>query len=380
MDEVIENPAEDDPLPKKIKSVTEPIEKTLLLAKKKVEEPKWTDGLSTGSTLLNLACSGRVNVGYVRGGIYYFVGDSSSGKSMEALTSLAEAANNPKYDNYQLIYDAPEDGAQMDFSSFFGSKLAARIQPPAETKEGQGLYSTTVESFYFNVDTILKNGPAVYVLDSMDALTTTEEEDKFEEKKEAHEEGKETTGTYGTSKAKLNSGLLRVVFNRLRETGSILIIISQTRDNIGFGARYNPKTRSGGRALTFYAHIELWTSVKEHLTVTHNGKLREQGIISEVHIKKNRLTGKNRKVEIPIYHSFGIDDISSCVSYLVEEKRWPSIKGMIDAVEFDMNHKMEKLIEKIQEKGLEKQLRDLVEEVWNGIEAAVALDRKPRYQ
>lgn len=379
---VKDSPPEDDvPIPRRKK---EPIEKTLLTQEKKPEQHKWEDGLSTGSTLLNLACSGLPTIGFLRGGFYYFVGDSSSGKSFCVLTCLAEAANNPKYDNYQLIYDAPEDGAQMDFVRFFGNKMATRLQPPEKDEDSKPIYSSTLESFYFHTDTVLNKGPAIYVLDSMDALTTMDDEDKFDEQKAAYEKGKETSGSYGTSKAKLNSGLLRVIFNRLRDTGSILLVISQTRDRIGFGAQFNPRTRSGGRALTFYAHLELWSSILEHLTVTHNTKEREQGIVCEVHIKKNRLTGRNRKVKIPIYHSYGIDDIGSCIDYLIEEKHWiKSNGGVIEAIGFDnkdLKGRKETLVQKIQEGGLENQLREIVAKVWNSIEEAVSIERKPRYQ
>ena len=167
----------------------------------------------------------------------------------------------------------------MDFTRFFG-KAAPRI----ETIEA----SATVEEFYFNLDTALNTGPCIYVIDSMDALTTGEEQEKFAERKKAHAKGKDVSGSYGTAKAKQNSADLRVAVNRLAETGSILIVISQTRDNIGFGSQFNPKTRSGGKAMTFYATCELWFSVREAIKRTVRGKSREIGSVLQVRIKKNR--------------------------------------------------------------------------------------------
>ena len=63
--------------------------------------------------------------------------------------------------------------------------------------------------------------------------------------------GDQEGGSYGTEKAKINSERLRPVVNALRKNGSILILISQSRDRIGFGAKFDPKTRGGGNAPTF---------------------------------------------------------------------------------------------------------------------------------
>lgn len=354
--------------------------KSKLTAKKKTEQLDWGKGLSTGSTLLNLACSGRASVGFLPGGLYYLVGDSSSGKTFLTLTCMAEAAANKKYNDYQFIFDNAENGALMNFAKFFGKKMASRLRPPKGTLE-EPIYSSTVEQFYFNVDSVLKQGPAIYVLDSMDALTTEDEGGKFDEHKKANEKGKEVSGSYGTSKAKLNSTYLRVVFNRLRDTGSILVLISQTRDNIGFGAQFNPKTRSGGRALTFYSHLEIWSSVKGHLKTTYKGKPREQGIICQLHVKKNRLTGRDRKIEIPIYHSLGIDDLGSLVDWLVEEGHWSESKGRIDAKDFDISGYREKVIDHIQQNPERiETLKRVCQEVWTDIEDAIKVQRISRYE
>ena len=61
--------------------------------------------VSTGSTLLNLACSDHPRIGFLMGGYYYLVGDSASGKTFLSLTCFAEACINPAFDNYRLIFD-----------------------------------------------------------------------------------------------------------------------------------------------------------------------------------------------------------------------------------------------------------------------------------
>ena len=104
------------------------------------------------------------------------------------------------------------------------------------------------------------------------------------------------------------------------------------------------------------------------------------GVIVRAAVKKNRVNGKDRTVLIPIYHSFGIDDIGGCVDYLVFEGKWKRNKqGFIDAKDFGFKLCRERLVVTIEDEGLEKDLRDLVQCVWNTIEDACVVERKSRY-
>lgn len=336
------------------------------------------DLLNTGSTLLNLACSGKASGGFIKGLYYFLVGDSTSGKTFLSLTCFAEATLNKNFAEYRLIYDNAEDGALMDIEKFFGKATLERVESPAGTK-ADPIYSTKIEEFYFHVDDAIKKGqPFIYVLDSMDSLSSEDESEKFEETKDAYRKGKEVAGSYGDGKAKKNSANLRRLIPHLRKTGSILIIINQTRDNLGFG--FEKKTRSGGHALRFYAGIEMWSSVKEQISKTVKGKKRQIGVLAEVKIKKNRLTGKSRTIEMPIYHSYGIDDVGSCVQYLLDENHWTKSQQKIKAPEFEFEGTLDALIDLIGEKNYEKDLQGIVQEVWADIEQACEVHRKRRYQ
>lgn len=347
---------------------------------------KKEDYLSTGSTLLNLACSGMPDCGLAKGLYFWMVGDSSSGKTFLMLTCLAEAARNPNWNSYDLVFDDVEGGALMDLEKFFGKKMASRVQPPRRDKDGLPVYSDSAEDFYFGLDERLdaveagKAKPFLYLLDSMDALTTKYEGAKFDEKKKADREGKKAAGEYGDGKAKINSTWIRTVVRRLRDTRCTLIILSQTRDNIG-GGLFDPKsTSAGGRALKFYATWQLWSSPGETLTKIVNGQKRQLGMTSRIRIKKNRLTGKEWDVEVPIYHSYGIDDVGSCIDFLVKEKAWSEASGVLKAPIFDFSGKRETLIKKIETEGLHRDLIEEVSDVWRSIEEACQVSRKPRYE
>lgn len=336
--------------------------------------------------MLNLACSDRTDVGFLDGHYYFLVGDSASGKTFLSLTCMAEAANDSRYDEYRFIYDNAEDGALMDMPKFFGRKMSDRLEPPRRSKEGLPFYSSTIEEFYYHLDDAFKAGkPFIYVLDSMDSISSEDEIDKFQKKKKSFkksargEEAPKVAGSFGDGKAKKNSANLRQIVPKLSSTGSILIVINQTRDNVGVFS-FEKKTRSGGHALRFYATLEIWSSIVEKMTKTVRGKKRKIGIVSQLQVKKNRLTGKETKVDVPIYWSTGIDDIGSCIDFLVDEEHWSDKEGKLEASEFDFVGKKEDLVTKIESEGREKDLHVLVGELWNEIQVACQVKRKKRYQ
>jgi len=338
------------------------------------------DFLSTGSMMLNLACTDHAERGFARGYYYLIVGDTRSGKTFLTLTCLAEAALNPHFNKHRFIHDDAEQGALMDIRRFFGAQVAARIEPPERDGHGQPVYSRKVEDFYRHLDNAVKVGrPFIYILDSQDSLDSNAAEDKFQEQMKDMEEGREITGSYTDGKAKIHSSNLRRYLQDLKNTGSILIVVNQTRDKMG--ARYSVKTRSGGWALPFYATIEIWSSIEEEIFKTVHGKKRSQGIRAQIKVRKNRVNGKDRSVVIPIYYSYGIDDVGSCVDFLLEEKHWYVSKkgGLIVAPEFRCKLPRERLIQQILTRHAQRDLGAIVEQVWCEIEKALNLSREPRY-
>jgi hypothetical protein len=335
-------------------------------------------GLSSGSTMLNLACTGKLDVCFLPGHYYFFVGDSDSGKTWLTMTSFAEASINPRFDKYRFIYDAPEGGALMDIERYFGKRVARRLEPPERDKQGNPVHSETTQDFYFHVDDALKKGPCIYVLDSQDALTSREEKAKFDEMKVAARKGKKVAGSYGDSKARLNSANLRRLLGPLAKTGSILIVINQTRSSFSL---FDPKTFSGGHALKFYATLQLWSSQKGLIRRNVLGQPRQLGIYAKVQVKKNRVTGRNRTVVIGLYHSAGIDDTGSMVQYLVKEGYWKSDDGKVTVKGLGPKFvgTEEKVVQWIESHNLESDLKDLVLDCWETTERACMVKRKNRY-
>lgn len=353
------------------------------VAKKKPKKKKQpTEFLSSGSTLLNLACTNNPFGAFAKGKYTYFVGDSTSGKTFLSMTCFAEALRSPEFKDYRLIYDNVEDGCLIDLEKLFNKKVANTVEPPAGTKKDP-TYSTTIEEFYYNLDDVIikakeDEAPFIYILDSMDGLSSDAEGSKFSEHKKAYRNGKNSAGSFGDGKAKKNSEGLRQILKGIRTTGSILIVISQTRDNLSPG--FNPKTRSGGHALRFYACIEMWTSLAGRIKKTVREKERNIGIHAKAQVKKNRITGELHEVIIDIYPSYGIDDIGGCIDYLIKEKWWKKKKQSIIAEEFDVTCTREKLIQHIEDNGLQRKLSIITGKCWNEIREASQMNRRKKYE
>lgn len=349
----------------------------------KPKPEKRRPGLSSGSTLLNLACSERTDEAFYPGRVYQLVGDSSSGKSFLTLTCLAEANVNPAFEGYDLIYDDAENGAFFDFGKFFGPTLAGRVKAP-RIVSGVNRYSEYLEDFYDALDDLYRaKRPFVYVLDSMDVLWPREDSKKYSDQKKVRRknEAKGTEekegGSFGMAKAKRNSELLRVAVPKIRATGSILIIVSQAKTSMD--AYGDGKTSAGGLALKFYSSLQMWSSVGGHIKRKVGIRERELGIKSVVRIKKNRQTGKDRRIMVPILHSVGLDDTGSMVEYLIEEGAWRKSGGKIFAKGLGYTERYEDLIQQIERNDDVQDLKTIVKATWDSIESSCQVLRKNRY-
>jgi len=335
------------------------------------EIPLQKASIPTGSTLLNLACSDNPFFGYNAGKVVNIVGDSSSGKTLLVLTMLAEMARNSDFDEYELIYDDAEVALEFDIEKLFGVKTAERVQ--LETK------SNKVGEFYSNILKVIAKGkPFVYVLDSLDALSTDQDEEaakQFAKKGEAE-------GSFKLEKPSLVSQILRYIIDDIKDLQALVVVLSQTRQNIGvmFGEK---KRRSGGDALRFYSTIETWLAVKS------KEKYKEREIGSNViaKVKKNKQTGKLRHVEFTTYYDYGVDDINSCIDFLVSESYWKKVNGKITTAEADKDifgvHTavaQSALVEAIEESNLERQLQAITGDVWLAVEKSLKLGRKRRFE
>lgn len=326
--------------------------------------------VNSGSTLLNLALSDEVYGGWLTGHGVHLVGDSNTGKSMAAITALACAAHDPVFDDHELIDNDREQAREFDTEHLFGTKTKERIITPEWTE--------TVEDWRNQLLKWLHGDKKfIYVMDSFDALSSRGEQEAVQ----AEMQGKKK-GSMGAEKAKGSSQLWRMITGKLKKTSSMLILVSQTRENMNpqtYSAGMN-KHFSGGQALRFYGNQRIFLAVVNQI----KKKNRVIGVQVKVKVDRTRLTGKKREVEFPIYYDYGIDDIGSMVDFLTIQSKeddgyWEQKKQTIDAKDLGIEATRSRLIKAIEKEGLEDELRKLTGELWHDIEDSLKLDRKRKF-
>lgn len=328
--------------------------------------------------MLNLAISDRVDGGFPLGTLNNIIGDSSSGKTFICMTALACACADPRFEEHLKIQDDAEHADSFNKKKLFGP-LSCQMQPPAVDEDGEALNSSLLEdmeSIVYGLND--KQRKYIYMLDSMDSLSCKAELKASDERIKAHREGKEAKGSYGMNKAKLIGEFLRKAVKGIRKSDSMVMVISQTRDNIN-PMSFVTKTRSGGRALKFYSSVEMWMAECGKLTKTIRGEKIETGIVTRIKIKKNKVTGKRRIVDLPIYYDYGVDDIGSCVDFLVKEKVWKKEKLSLVVGDWDFKGTRDRLVAYIEDQNLESEMKKIVQATWTEKEDAICIKRKPRF-
>jgi RecA/RadA recombinase len=341
--------------------------------------------IPSGSTMLNLCCTDREYGAFVPGTIITMPGGSQSGKTILMLTMLAAVNANKVFDDYDLIYDDGEESLHFDMESLFSSTLRDRIIPPRSFDDGDPAHSETIQEFQANLINRCDkdSSPFIYILDSLDALASDEEIEREMRRAIAMaknpEAVKEIKGSYNAEKAKRVGQTLRIINNHIKRTASLLCIIQQERDNLGAIGPFSQKNRtSGGRAPFFYSFHQVWLTKAKAISKTSRGIKRETGNTVIAKVKKNKFNGKRRQCEFSVYNDYGVDDISSCISFLIQAKEWKKSGQNINSEFGKMS--LRKLIAHIESKRKYIQkLQAICGNVWREIEKSVKSGRKRRF-
>lgn len=252
---------------------------------------------SSGCCLLDCVLGG----GYALGRVVNIVGDKSTGKTLLAIEACANFART--FRGGLILYRETEAAFDQRFATTLGLPIE-RVEFPAKPAY------TVDDIFEEMIDFVerCRKKQGLYLLDSLDALSDKDEmESEF---------GK---ASYGTQKAKAMSQLFRRLIQKLENSHVTVFIISQVRDNIGvtFGRKL---TRSGGRALDFYASQSLWLSQVKRITKTVKGMTRSTGVFIKAFCEKNKIGLPFRDCVFPIRFGFGVDDLEANVLWLIETK------------------------------------------------------------
>lgn len=263
------------------------------------------DGLrfvSTGCMVVDEALGG----GAVLGRVLNIVGDKSAGKTLLAMELCANFLRDYAKDGGWCRYAEAEAAFDKPYAGALGIPIEQIIFNPDDKP------LETVEELYDDLVGHLdkfKGKPGLYIIDSLDALS-----DEAEMGRDFNE------GSYGGAKPKAIGKLFRLLVGRMEEQGVLFVVVSQIRDklNVTFG---ETKTRSGGRALDFYASQIMWLAELSKEKKTIDGIDRIVGVNVEAYVKKNKVGLPFRRARYPVLFGYGVDDLTAGVQWLVDNKR-----------------------------------------------------------
>lgn len=264
----------------------------------------------TGCKLLDMVVGGNKNIyGFPSGRFINIVGDKSAGKTFLSNEILAWAYHNFDTKKFKWVYDDCESGYSFDTQNLYGFEIMPE----------NPIHSTTVEEAFCNIsdfaDRLKGEQFGIYVLDSLDALTSQEQDERAEERLKAfHNEKTFDKGTYGMQKQKyLSQEFFPQLCSKIEDKNILVIIISQVRENVDMFS-FEKFSRSGGKAMDFYAHTVLWLATAKKILK----KNTPVGVVVKAKVTKSKTPRPFRECLFSFLYDYGLDNIGTSVDYLFD--------------------------------------------------------------
>lgn len=260
----------------------------------------FTDFISTGATILDVAISNRPHGGIAAGRITELTGLEGSGKSLIGAQLIATTQ---KRGGVGVLIDT-ETAVNPEFFRAIG----------IDTNKLVYVHLQTVEEIFDAITTIIekvrsgkdKDKLVTIVVDSVAAASTKKEmEADF---------GKDG---YATDKAIIISKAMRKITGLLGRERIGLVFTNQLRQKMNAMAFSDPWTTSGGKAIAFHASTRLRLALMGKITNSAGDVI---GVKVKATVIKNRLGPPHRTAEFQIYFDRGIDDTGSWLSIMKENK------------------------------------------------------------
>lgn len=332
--------------------------------KPKIEETKEPDGdfsqvISTGSTLLDLAISGgRKRGGGIPGGVFVEIfGPSSAGKTV----LLCEIAGAVQRKGGQVRFDDPEARLNKTFAQLFDldTDSIEYATPDKVTEVFENIRN------WKPINKKVINGTFT---DSLAALSTDIEMDNDDGDK------------MGMRRAKEFSEGFRKNARIIAKNNYIMVCSNQVRENQDAG-KYGAKYKStGGFAIGFYASLRLRATNPEKIwvekTIANKKTKRCVGVETTFEVFKSSIWKPFRSAPVIIKFDYGIDDVHANLQYIKDFTK----NTIYQVGDQKLDISLEKSIAMVEEQNLEKKLRREVIDLWEEIESKFTTERKPKRQ
>lgn len=262
---------------------------------------EFTDFISTGATMLDIAISNRPHGGIAVGRITEVTGLEGSGKSLVCGHLMATTQ---KMGGVAVLIDT-ETAVNPEFYQAIGLDLKKMVWVEANTVED--VFDRMVHLIeHIRKQPSNKDKMVTIVVDSVAAASTKKEmEADF---------GKDG---YATDKAIIISKAMRKITGMIAREKIALVFTNQLRQKMNAMAFSDPWTTSGGKAIAFHASTRIRLSQTGKLT-NKDGEV--VGVKVKAKIEKNRLGPPHRTAEFEIYFNRGIDDYTSWLNVMKEHK------------------------------------------------------------
>ena len=196
---------------------------------------------------------------------------------------------------------------------FFPKIQPALFPPSSYLSDLKYNYSFELDKFSQS----LKKGEfGIYVLDSLDGLTSKEQDDRAKARLEAFDVGKDLDkGTYGMGKQKyLSQEFFPQLCDTIENCNVLVIIISQIREKVEMFAGFEKYSRSGGKAMDFYAHSVLWLATCKKI----EKKDTAVGVVVKAKTTKSKTPRPYRECFFSFLYDYGLDNIGTSIDYLFD--------------------------------------------------------------
>lgn len=301
----------------------------------------------TGSIVLDKLLGGKKDVyGVPAGRFINIVGDKSAGKTFLSNEFVAWA----HYEfgkKFKWCYDDCESGYSFDTEELYGFEIMPM-------KDDDRVHSENVEDAFCNISkfasSLKKDECGIYILDSLDGLTSQEQDDRAEERKKLFAEGKRLEkGTMGMGKQKyLSQEFFPQLCDEIEEKNVLVIIISQIREKVDPGS-FEKYSRSGGKAMDFYAHSVLWLATCKKILKRET----PVGVVVKAKTTKSKTPRPYRERFFSFLYDYGLDNTGTGVDYLFDLRTdGGDLNKKASAIQWDGNNNLDK-----------KELKEFLEEM-----------------
>lgn len=262
---------------------------------------EFTEFISTGATMLDIAISNRPHGGIAAGRITEVTGLEGSGKSLVCGHIMAATQ---KMGGVAVLIDT-ETAVNPEFYQAIGLDMKKLLWVEANTVED--VFDRMVHLIeHIRKHPSNKDKLVTIVVDSVAAASTRKEM-----------EADFSKDGYATDKAIIISKAMRKITGMIAREKIALVFTNQLRQKMNAQPFSDPWTTSGGKAIAFHASTRIRLSQVDKLK---NADKEIVGVKVKAKVEKNRLGPPHRSAEFEIYFNRGIDDYTSWLNVMKDHK------------------------------------------------------------